>query len=166
MSVELSTRRQEREHRTVHRRQRFEQRDRLRTQRLRRRQRMAIPRQIEALPAFLEEGVEAHIVVAGRRANLAFAHESERLVAYDLPVLAELREFGQLLHVDERLRGHRREQIHQRVVRRHDRRMILELAHERVPHAAAQMHVQRGGNEEINDDELGREERPEHLRHR
>ncbi len=100
----------------------------------------------------------------GCGADLPLAHQAERLVAHHLPILAQLRELRQFLHVDERLGRNRGEHVHQRVVRRHDRRVILELAHERVPDTAAQMHIKRGGDEHVHDDELGREQRPEHLR--
>ncbi len=164
VAVELAAGRQQREHRRVDRRQRLDQRHRFRAQRPRRRQRRAVPLEVEALPAFLEEGIEAEVVVAGGGANLSLAHQRERLVAHHLPVVAKRRELRQHRHVDERLRRHRREQVHEGVVRRHDRRVVLELPDQGVPDAAAKMHVQRGRDEHVHDDELRREQRPQGLR--
>src|SRR5438105_12018056 len=68
------------------------------------------------------------------------------------------------MHVDEWLRRHRGEQIHEGVVRRHDRRVILELAHERVANAAAKMHIQRRRDEHVHDDKFGREQHRQQRR--
>ena len=72
------------------------------------------------------------------------------------------RELRQRARIENRLRRNRREQVHQRVVRRHDRRVIGELLRELVAHAAAQMDVQRRRHEDVKHEEFRCEQRREH----
>ena len=88
---------------------------------------------------------------------MALVEQFERLVTDGFPVLGERLELGKLADVDVRLVRHRREHVHQRVVRRHERRMIGELAIEPMPDAAAQMHVHHRREEHVENEELRRE---------
>src|SRR4029453_5802053 len=70
--AELAARRQHREHRAVYSRDRIEQLDGLRAKRTRRWKEGLVPLEIKALPATLEERIEAPIVVLGCGADKAF----------------------------------------------------------------------------------------------
>src|SRR6185437_9235446 len=106
--------------------------------------------------------MEAEIVVRRGRADTSLAEKVQRFAADRLPVLRERREIGKARDIHVRSIGHGREQVHQRVVRRHQRRMIGELPEEAVTHAAAIMHVHRRGDEQVQDDEFRRKQRGEH----
>ena len=134
----------------------------LRAQRLRRGQRIAVPLDVEALPAALEERIEADVVVGERAPDVALVEEALRLLAEHRPLLGERGELGKTAHVLERFRGHGREQEDERVVRRQQRRVIEELAGETEPLAAAQVHVERRKHDGVENQEFGREDLADH----
>ena len=141
------------------RRNRIQQLDRLRAQRARRRQKIVVPFQIKALPAALEERIETPVVVLRRRADKALVEQLHRFVADRLPIVAQLCEFRKAVDRDHRLVRNRRARIHQHVVRGEIGRMIAELAGDPQTLAAAEMHIDRGCGEKIEDNKLWCEKR-------
>jgi hypothetical protein len=109
MRAEPAAGRQQGEHRSVHRRNAGEQLSRSRAERRTRGQEVAVPLQIEALPAGAEEGVEADVVVTRGRADVTLVEQLQRLVADHLPLRADLLQLGEVRHVSVRSRTHRRE---------------------------------------------------------
>src|ERR1043166_1316407 len=97
MRAELGTRRQHREHRAMHVRDRAHQRDRLRAELRRRRKRVLVPLEIKALPAALEERIEAQVVVVRRRLDAPLVEQVQRFFADGLPVVAQRRELREML---------------------------------------------------------------------
>ena len=157
MRAELAAGRQHGEHRAVHRRYRIQKLDRLRAQRARRGKKVVVPFQVKPLPAALEERVKAPVVVLGGGADKALVEQPHRLLADRLPVLAELGQFGKALDRDHRLVRTRRARIHQDVVGREVGRVIAELARDPKPLAAAEVHIERRCDEDVENNELWRE---------
>ena len=163
MRAELAAGRQHGKHRAMDRRNRIQQFDRLRAQRARRRQKVVVPFQIKSLPPALEERIETPIVVPGGRPDEALVEQPHRLVADRLPVVAQFCQFRKAVDRDHRLVRNRRARIHQHVVRGEVGRVIAELTADPKSLATAEMHVDRGGGEKIEDNELRREKRSQHF---
>src|SRR6185437_1413463 len=72
MRIESAVRRQRGEHRRLDAGDGFQQRHGLRAQRLGRGQRLAVPLEVEAFPALLEEAVETGVAAVLRGADMAF----------------------------------------------------------------------------------------------
>src|SRR4029079_3446420 len=102
--ADVATWRHRGEHRAVHRRNREHELAALRTELGRRRQWLAVPLQIETLPAPAEERVEAEVVVALGGADVAALVERDRFVADRWPVVAKTPELREIADVEDRLR--------------------------------------------------------------
>lgn len=165
VGAELAAGRQHREHRAVDVRDGVQKLHRPRAKRARRGQEVVVPFQIEALPAALEERVEAPVVVLGGGADEAFVEQANRLLADLLPIVGELLELRKLLDRDHRRVRHGRAGIHQHVVGREIGRVVAELAGEAQPLLAAEMDVDGGPDQDVEADELWREELSEHARY-
>jgi hypothetical protein len=113
----------------------------------RRGQKVVVPLEVEAFPAALEERVEAEVVVLRRRTDISLVEQLHGLVANRLPILLKLGELWKILEIEEWARRNRREQIHERVVRCHERRVVGELATDRVTHASAHVRKHACGDE-------------------
>ncbi len=99
--------------------------DRLRTELPRRRQRIAVPLQVEALPALAEKGVEAEVVVAVRRADVARPRRARPLRrGWSASCRAAAPARGSPRRRGSADRRHAREQVDQAVVGREERRVV------------------------------------------
>jgi len=128
----------------------------------RRRQRLVVPFQIEPLPPGSEERVEAPVVVLVRGLDLSLRKQMQRLLADRLPVVAQHIKPGDHTDLEDRPVRHRREQVHQHIVGRHDGGMVGHLPPETEPHLAAEMHGNRGGDESPDHKKLRREQTHQH----
>src|SRR5262249_40872447 len=81
-----------------------------------------------------------------------------------LPVLAELCQFRKTLDRDHRLVRNRRAGIHEDVIGCEIRRVIAKLARDPQPLPAAEMHIHRRRDEDIENNELWREKLFQHCR--
>ncbi|MNN08263.1 hypothetical protein D3C81_1211140 [compost metagenome] len=105
----------------------------------------AVPLQVEALPAALEERVEADVVVVLRALDLADVQQLLGLGADFLPVVLQRLELGEGLDWQVRLGRQLGEQVQEHVDRGQEARVITQLAGDLVPYPAAEMDV---GNRE------------------
>ncbi|OIQ69203.1 hypothetical protein GALL_492000 [mine drainage metagenome] len=137
---EAATGRQACEHRTLDVRNRIHKLNRLRTIGDRRRQRRFVPFQVKPLPPRAKERVETPVVVFVRGLDLALREQRQRFLADHLPIVAQHAEFGKRSLRQDRPVRHRREQIHQHIIGRHDGGMVSDLTPESKPDPAPQMH--------------------------
>src|SRR4030095_11206117 len=82
-----------------------------------------------------------------------------------LPVVGQRLEIGKAADVDEGPLRHGGEVVHERVVRRHERRVVRDLAIELQAHVAAEVHEPRRGEKKIEDRRLPGQQTCEHGRH-
>ena len=158
MLAQITSRRQQREHRCVDRGDRLHQRRRFRAQGHRRGQGIVVPLHIEALPSAPVKGVESEVVVFRGRANVAFVEKLHCFLAHHLPVIGQLFQLREFLDVDVGAVGHGGKEIHQHVVRRHERRVVGELAIKAMPDAPAIVDIHRRRDERVEDEELRRQQ--------
>mmetsp|Transcript_119907 Transcript_119907/g.333610 ORF Transcript_119907/g.333610 Transcript_119907/m.333610 type:complete len:578 (+) Transcript_119907:1571-3304(+) len=146
--------RQGRKHRRLDGRDALQQLGRDRAERACRRMRVAVPLQVKTRPAGLEEAVEAGVVVLVTLLDLAGLGELKGLGADVLPVVLQQLQFREACNRQIGLGGQPGEQVHQAVDRRHEGRMIGQLAEEAQPHPAAVMNIDRARDEDRDDAEL------------
>jgi hypothetical protein len=116
--------------------------------------RVAVPLQVKARPAGLEEAVEAGVVVLVGLLDLARRRQLEGLGADVLPVVLQQLQFLELGDRQVGLGWQPGEQVHQAVDRRHEGRVVRQLAEELQADAAAEVHVDRARDEDRDDAEL------------
>ncbi|MNS78572.1 hypothetical protein D3C72_1121900 [compost metagenome] len=116
--------------------------------------RLVVPLQVEALPAALEEGVEAHVVELARGLDAAAVAHGQRLFADHFPVFLEDAHLGELRGRQVRRTGHLREKVHEDVQRRQEGRVIRELSEELVPDLATEVNVECAEHEDGKNDPL------------
>ncbi|CUI26274.1 Uncharacterised protein [Achromobacter xylosoxidans] len=145
VGVELAARRQLGEHRRLDLGQRLQDGHRLGAQFLGRGVAGVIPLQVEALPAVLEEGIEADVVVAVGRLDAAQLGHLQGFVADRFPVVVQHLEFGDLAGGQVRGGRHARGQHHEGVDRRQQHRVIQQLPAQRQLDAATEVREQDGG---------------------
>ncbi len=119
----------------------------------------AVPLQVEAFPPRPEEGVEGEVVVLLRALDAILVVEVQRLCTDRAPVVAERGEVGQLRDIEVGLVRHRREQVGEDVVRRHEGRVVGQLAHEPEPLAPAVVHGDRARDDDPEHDHARRGKR-------
>jgi len=103
-----------------------------------------VPLQVEALPAILEEGIEAGVVVFVGGLDLAQVDQGEGLVADLRPGGLQLLQIGKAVDRHVRRLRHAREGIHEAVDRGHHGGVVQHLAPEPQAHLATEVHVQDG----------------------
>ncbi|MNI68462.1 hypothetical protein D3C73_1241600 [compost metagenome] len=81
---------------------------------------VAVPFEVEALPAGLEERVEAHVVVLVGTFDLAGAQQILAFGADFLPMVLQRAQVRELGGIEERLVGFFREQIKEAIDRRQE----------------------------------------------
>src|SRR6185503_8124928 len=146
---ELRPRREHGEHRRLDRRYLLEQRHRLRAELACRGMVLAVPLKVEALPPGLEEGVECEVVVLVRALDAVLVVQALRLFADHPPVVAERCEVAELRDVEVGPVRYGREQVGEHVVRRHEGRMVSQLAQELEPLAPAEVDEQRRKHDRV-----------------
>src|SRR4051794_29711002 len=99
MRAEPATGRQQGKHRSVHGRDAGKQLSRAWAQRGARGQEVAVPLQIEPLPAGAEERVEADVVVTRGGADVTLVEQLQGFVADHLPLRTNFLQLGKLRHV-------------------------------------------------------------------
>jgi len=95
-------------------------------------------RRLMSNPEETEQAFETISALSGRDFERVF----QRFVADHPPLRRDLLQLGELRHVRVRPRAHRREEVHQRVVRREHVCMIGRESLQLVPHVSAQLNVQ------------------------
>src|SRR5476651_2400308 len=115
---------------------------------------VAVPLQIKALPARLEERVETHIVVLAGALDLAGTQQVLAFPTNLFPVLLERAQVWKVAGGQVRSARQFGEEVEKAVHRRQEGRVIAELAAQLVSHPATQVDVGNGDNVESNNDEF------------
>jgi len=153
--VQVTATRQQREHRTFDVRDRTDQRHGFRAQGFGRRQRFVVPLEVETLPALLEERAETSVVVLLCGADIALVEQVHGFVANGFPVIAQHIQFRKLAAIQIRFGRNAGEQVHQRIVRSEQRRVVDELTQDRQTRLAAQMHIEDAAHKQQQHQHLG-----------
>ncbi len=115
---------------------------------------VAVPLEVEALPASLEERVEADIVILIRALDLAGTQQILALLANLLPVRLQRAQIREIRRIQVRLVGNLRKQIKEAVDRREERRVVTQLPPQLVAHASTQVNVSNGDDINSGNDEF------------
>ncbi|VVN74470.1 hypothetical protein PS685_05223 [Pseudomonas fluorescens] len=154
MADQPGARRQLGEHRRLDRADALHQFSGARAELHGRRVAVAVPLQVKALPAGLEERVEADIVVLAGALDLAGAEQVQAFGANVLPMGLQRTQVREIGGVEIRPVGGFREQVKDAIDRCQKRRVITQLAAQFVPHASAQVNVCNRYNINHSNDEL------------
>lgn len=115
---------------------------------------VAVPLEVEALPAGLEEGVEADVIVIIGSLDLPRLQQVLAFGANFLPMGLQRRQVGKIRRVKKWLVGDLREQIKEAIDRRQERRVIAQLAAQFVAYATTQVDIRDGYNVDSSNDEF------------
>ena len=107
---------------------------------------IAIPLEIEALPAGLEKRVETDVIVLVRTFDLAGVKQILAFGTNFFPMRLQRAQVGKISRIEIRFVGDFRKQIKKAIDRRQERRVITQWAPQLVAHTSAQVDVRDGYN--------------------
>ncbi|MNV42946.1 hypothetical protein D3C71_1346470 [compost metagenome] len=115
---------------------------------------IAIPLEIEALPAGLEKRVETDVIVLVRTFDLAGVKQILAFGTNFFPMRLQRAQVGKISRIEIRFVGDFRKQIKKAIDRRQERRVITQLAPQLVAHSTTQVNVRNRDNVDNGNDQF------------